>query len=206
MGENFHDLGYFSFRESTWQGVPVLVSRTGYTGELGYELYLPSEKTEAFWKALLADERVKPVGLGARDTLRLEAGLPLYGHDLDPATSPIEADLGWVIQKRRRDVGDFPGADRILRERSEGPARKRVGIKPLERAPAREGTEIFIGDEKVGVVTSGGFGPSVGHPVAMGYIATAHAAPGTEVQLMVRGKARPAVVADLPFVPHNYKR
>jgi len=106
----------------------------------------------------------------------------------------------------RREAGDFPGAERILRERSEGPARKRVGIKPLERAPAREGTEIHIGGEKVGVVTSGGFGPSVGHPVAMGYIATAHAAPGTEVQLMVRGKARPAVVADLPFVPHNYKR
>ncbi|MCA8898059.1 MAG: glycine cleavage system protein T, partial [Hyphomonas sp.] len=108
--------------------------------------------------------------------------------------------------KRRREAGDFPGAGRILHERSEGPARKRVGIKPLERAPAREGTEIFIGGEQVGIITSGGFGPTVGHPVAMGYIAAAHAAPGTEVELMVRGKARPAVVADLPFVPHNYKR
>jgi aminomethyltransferase len=187
-------------------GTRCIVSRCGYTGEDGFEVLVKPEAGLPLVKEMLTDERVKPIGLGARDSLRLEAGLCLYGHDLDPATSPIEADLGWVIQKRRREAGDFPGADRILRERSEGPARKRVGIKPLERAPAREGTEIFIGDEKVGVVTSGGFGPSVGHPVAMGYIATAHAAPGTEVQLMVRGKARPAVVADLPFVPHNYKR
>jgi aminomethyltransferase len=187
-------------------GTRCIVSRCGYTGEDGFEVLVKPEAGLPLVREMLTDERVKPIGLGARDSLRLEAGLCLYGHDLDPATSPIEADLGWVIQKRRREAGDFPGADRILRERSEGPARKRVGIKPLERAPAREGTEIFIGDEKVGIVTSGGFGPSVGHPVAMGYIATAHAAPGTEVQLMVRGKARPAVVADLPFVPHNYKR
>jgi aminomethyltransferase len=187
-------------------GTRCIVSRCGYTGEDGFEVLVKPEAGIPLVKEMLTDERVKPIGLGARDSLRLEAGLCLYGHDLDPTTSPIEADLGWVIQKRRREAGDFPGAERILRERSEGPARKRVGIKPLERAPAREGTEIHIDGEKVGVVTSGGFGPSVGHPVAMGYIATAHAAPGTEVQLMVRGKARPAVVADLPFVPHNYKR
>jgi len=187
-------------------GTRCIVSRCGYTGEDGFEVLVKPEAGIPLVKEMMTDERVKPIGLGARDSLRLEAGLCLYGHDLDPTVSPIEADLGWVIQKRRREAGDFPGAARILKERSDGPARKRVGIKPLERAPAREGTEIFIGDEKVGVVTSGGFGPSVGHPVAMGYVSAPHAATGTEVQLIVRGKARPAVIADLPFVPHNYKR
>ncbi|HPF23920.1 MAG TPA: glycine cleavage T C-terminal barrel domain-containing protein, partial [Hyphomonas sp.] len=182
------------------------VSRCGYTGEDGFEVLVKPEAGLPLVKEMMTDERVKPIGLGARDSLRLEAGLCLYGHDLDPATSPIEADLAWVIQKKRREAGNFPGAARILSELKDGPARKRVGIKPLERAPAREGTEIFVGDEKVGTITSGGFGPSVEHPVAMGYVAAAHAAPGTEVTLMVRGKARPAVIADLPFVPHNYKR
>jgi len=187
-------------------GTRCIVSRCGYTGEDGFEVLVKPEAGIPLVQEMLTDDRVRPIGLGARDSLRLEAGLCLYGHDLDPTVSPIEADLGWVIQKRRREAGDFPGGARILKERSEGPARKRVGIKPLERAPAREGTEIFIGDEKVGVITSGGFGPTVEHPVAMGYVATAHAATGTEVQLMVRGKARPAMIADLPFVPHNYKR
>ena len=200
------DLKFMHHMPFELNGTRCIVSRCGYTGEDGFEVLVKPEAGLPLVREMLTDERVKPIGLGARDSLRLEAGLCLYGHDLDPATSPIEADLGWVIQKRRREAGDFLGAERILRERSEGPARKRVGIKPLERAPAREGTEIFIGDAKVGVITSGGFGPTVGHPVAMGYIATAHTEPGTEVQLIVRGKARPAVVADLPFVPHNYKR
>ena len=200
------DLSFMHHMPFELNGTRCIVSRCGYTGEDGFEVLVKPEAGIPLVKEMLTDERVKPIGLGARDSLRLEAGLCLYGHDLDPTTSPIEADLGWVIQKRRRETGTFPGADRILRERSEGPARKRVGIKPLERAPAREGTEVFIGDEKVGVVTSGGFGPTVGHPVAMGYVAAAHAAPGTEIDLMVRGKARPAIVTDLPFVPHNYKR
>jgi aminomethyltransferase len=149
---------------------------------------------------------VKPIGLGARDSLRLEAGLCLYGHDLAPDISPIEADLAWVIQRRRREAGDFPGAARILKEVKDGPARKRVGIRPLERAPAREGTEIQVNGETIGVITSGGFGPTCDAPVAMGYVAAAHAAPGTKIDLIVRGKARPAEVAALPFVPQNYKR
>jgi len=200
------ELSFMQHMPFELNGTRCIVSRCGYTGEDGFEVLVQPEAGIPLVTEMMTDERVMPIGLGARDSLRLEAGLCLYGHDLDPATSPIEADLGWVIQKRRREAGDFPGAERILRERSEGPARKRVGIKPLERAPAREGTEIFIGDEKVGLVTSGGFGPTVEHPVAMGYVATAHAVTGTEVQLMVRGKPRPAVIADLPFVPHNYKR
>lgn len=187
-------------------GQRCIVSRCGYTGEDGFEVLIPAEAGLPLIEEMYTDERVKPIGLGARDSLRLESGLCLYGHDLSPEISPIEADLGWVIQKRRREAGDFPGAARILRELKEGPARKRVGIRPLERAPAREGTEIQINGETVGTITSGGFGPSVDGPVAMGYIAAAHAAPGTKIDLIVRGKARPAEVAALPFVPQNYKR
>lgn len=185
----------------------IMLSRSGYTGEDGYELLLPNN---AFGmeivEALLADERVKPIGLGARDSLRLEAGLCLYGHDMDASRDPIEADLGWVIQKSRRERADFPGADRILKAISEGPAEKRVGIQPLERAPAREGTEIHVNGERVGIVTSGGFGPSVDRPIAMGYVRTDLTAPGTKIDLMVRGKARAAEVCALPFVQPNYKR
>jgi aminomethyltransferase len=195
------------------QGRPMMlgdalcvVSRCGYTGEDGFEVLVPAGPGEALVRRLLEDARVRPVGLGARDSLRLEAGLCLYGHDLAPDISPVEADLAWVIQKRRREAGDFPGAARILRELKEGPARRRVGIRPLERAPAREGTEIFVGGEAVGVVTSGGFGPSIDAPVTMGYVAAAHAAPGTQVDLIVRGKARPAEIASLPFIPARYKR
>lgn len=188
-------------------GERFMVSRCGYTGEDGFELLLPDNETGlGIVSALLGDPRVKPIGLGARDSLRLEAGLCLYGHDLDPDISPIEADLGWIIQKRRREAADFPGAERILREHENGPAIKRVGIQPLERAPAREGTEIQINGKQVGNVTSGGFGPSADKPVAMGYIAAEHAAPGTKIDLMVRGKARAAEVCELPFVQPNYKR
>jgi aminomethyltransferase len=188
-------------------GERFMVSRLGYTGEDGVELLLPKNETGlGIVRALMDDPRVKPIGLGARDSLRLEAGLCLYGHDLAPDISPVEADLSWVIQKRRREAGDFPGAARILRELKEGSARKRVGIRPLERAPAREGTEIFVNGAPVGVVTSGGFGPSVDAPVAIGYVRADLAAPGTRVDLMVRGKARPAEITGLPFIPARYKR
>ena len=146
------------------------------------------------------------IGLGARDSLRLEAGLCLYGHDLDPGKTPVEATLSWVIQKNRREAADFPGAERILHQIENGPRIKRVGIQPLDRAPAREGTEIMFNDVQIGEITSGGFGPSVEGPVAMGYVEADHAKIGTELTLMVRGKPRAARVAKLPFVPHNYKR
>ena len=185
----------------------IMLSRSGYTGEDGYELLLPNnEYGIGLVKALLEDARVKPIGLGARDSLRLEAGLCLYGHDMDPSRDPIEADLGWVIQKSRRERADFPGAERILKAFAEGPAEKRVGIQPLERAPAREGTEIHVNGECVGTVTSGGFGPSVDRPIAMGYVRADLTEPGTKIDLMVRGKARAAEVCALPFVQPNYKR
>ena len=170
-------------------GIDVHVSRSGYTGEDGYEISVSSAAAVELAKLLLADPRVQPIGLGARDSLRLEAGLCLYGHDIDTTTSPIEAGLAWSIQKRRRAEGGFPGAARIQAELANGPDRRRVGIRPEGRAPAREGTEILSASgEKIGVVTSGGFGPTVNGPVAMGYVASAHAAPGTPLQLMVRGK------------------
>ncbi|WP_290750030.1 glycine cleavage system aminomethyltransferase GcvT [Henriciella sp.] len=188
-------------------GERYMVSRCGYTGEDGFELLLPANETGlAYVRGLLADERVKPIGLGARDSLRLEAGLCLYGHDMDASRTPVEADLQWVIQKSRRERADFPGADRILKQIADGPAEKRVGILPLERAPAREGTEIHVDGEKVGMVTSGGFGPSTDGPVAMGYVRADLAKAGTKIDLMVRGKARAGEVADLPFVKPNYKR
>lgn len=184
----------------------LTITRSGYTGEDGFELLARAEHAQAIAEALLADARVKPIGLGARDSLRLEAGLCLYGHDLDETTSPIEAGLAWTIQKRRREAGDFPGAARILRELKEGPARRRVGIRPIEKAPAREGVEIFTGDERIGVVTSGGFSPMLGAPISMGYVASAHAKPGVRVDLLVRGQKRPAEIVALPFQPHRYVR
>jgi aminomethyltransferase len=200
------DLSFMHHMPFEMNGARCIVSRCGYTGEDGFEVLIAPGAGLPLIEEMLADERVRPVGLGARDTLRLEAGLCLYGHDLSPEISPVEADLAWVIQKRRREAGDFPGAERILRELKEGPARKRVGIRPLERAPAREGTEISRDGAIIGHVTSGGFGPSVEGPVAMGYVAAAHAAPGTKIDLMIRGTPRPAEIAPLPFVPHRYKR
>lgn len=188
-------------------GERYMVSRCGYTGEDGFELLLPANETGlSYVRGLLADERVKPIGLGARDSLRLEAGLCLYGHDMDASRTPVEADLQWVIQKSRRERADFPGADTILKQIADDPAEKRVGILPLERAPAREGTEIHVDGEKVGMVTSGGFGPSTDGPVAMGYVRADLAKAGTKIDLIVRGKARAGEVADLPFVKPNYKR
>ncbi|MCA3646298.1 MAG: glycine cleavage system aminomethyltransferase GcvT [Methylobacterium sp.] len=182
------------------------VSRTGYTGEDGLEISVKNADVEALASLLLKDERVKPIGLGARDSLRLEAGLCLYGHDIDATTSPIEADLKWSIQKRRREEGGFPGAARIRRELANGPARLRVGIRPEGRQPAREGTEIFAGGRRIGVITSGGFGPTAQAPVAMGYVETAFAKPDTPVVLAVRGKELPARIAAMPFAPHRYFR
>jgi aminomethyltransferase len=161
----------------------------------------------AIWSALLRDGAVKPIGLGARDSLRLEAGLCLYGHDIDTTTSPVEAALTWSVQKRRREEGGFPGAERVKRELAEGPSRKRVGILPDGKAPAREGTEIQAKDgRKIGTVTSGGFGPSLGGPLAMGYVEASFAALGTELDLLVRGKQLPAKVAAMPFVANRYFR
>jgi aminomethyltransferase len=184
----------------------LTITRSGYTGEDGYEILVRAEHATALAEALLAHPEVKPIGLGARDSLRLEAGLCLYGHELDETISPIEADLAWIIQKRRRTAGDFPGAARILKELADGPSRRRVGLRPLDRAPARDGVEIQVGGRKVGVVTSGGFSPILNAPISMGYLETALAAPGTKVDLIVRGTARPAEVVALPFVPHRYRK
>jgi len=188
-------------------GEKYMLSRCGYTGEDGFEILAPNNEIgQKLVSDLLADPRVKPIGLGARDSLRLEAGLCLYGHDMDATRTPVEADLTWAIQKSRRTRADFPGADKILGQIEHGTAQKRVGIQPLGRAPAREGVEIQIGGKRVGTVTSGGFGPSVEKPVAMGYVASEHAASGTKIDLIIRGKPHPAEVCALPFVQPNYKR
>ncbi len=187
-------------------GVPAWISRSGYTGEDGFEISLPAEAAERV-AALLADQpEVKPIGLGARDSLRLEAGLPLYGHDLDTRTDPAMAGLGFAVPKRRRAEGGFPGATSITRHFSEGAPTRRVGLQVAGRLPAREGAEIFAGDTRIGTVTSGGFSPTLQAPIAMGYVSADQAALGTALQIDVRGKRLDAVVAPLPFVPHRYVR
>lgn len=204
------DCAALSFMQAaTWDldGDRLLVSRSGYTGEDGLEISVPGGSVEGLVRRLLEHEAVAPVGLGARDSLRLEAGLCLYGHDIDTTTTPIEADLAWSIQKRRREEGGFPGAAVIQRQLRDGAARKRVGIRPEGRAPVREGAVIKDGAGKaIGEVTSGGFGATVGGPVAMGYVASDHAEPGTALELELRGKGVPATVAALPFVPRGYQR
>lgn len=201
----FGDMAFMTSRTLQLGDIWVQASRSGYTGEDGYEISVQAHDAPKLWDVLLADERVKPIGLGARDSLRLEAGLCLYGHDIDGTTSPVEAALAWSIQKRRREEGGFPGAARIQRELRDGPARKRVGLLPDGKLPAREGAAIETeAGEAVGMVTSGGFGPSIGRPVAMGYVAAAHAAPGTRLHLVVRGKPLPASVVPLPFVPKSF--
>jgi aminomethyltransferase len=183
------------------------VSRSGYTGEDGVEISVPAGAARAFVEELLEAPEIKPIGLGARDSLRLEAGLCLYGHDIDTTTNPVEAGLLWSISKRRRTEGGFPGAAHIQNIIAEGPARKRVGILLEGKAPAREGAEITSpSGEPLGKVTSGGFAPSLGRPIAMGYVAASHAAPGNKIHLIVRGKALAAEVVALPFVPHRYFR
>ena len=197
---------FMTAKEISLAGAPCLVTRSGYTGEDGFEIGMDGDAADRVARLLLADPSVAPIGLGARDSLRLEAGLCLYGHDLDVTTSPIEAVLLWTIAKHRRVAGAFPGADRILREIAEKPSRRRVGIRPAGRVIAREGVEIQVNGEAVGQITSGGFGPSVEHPVAMGYVATPFATPGTAIDLMVRGQPRPAEIVKLPFQPHRYFR
>jgi aminomethyltransferase len=194
-------------------GLDCFVSRSGYTGEDGFEISVPAKDAEKLAAALLDDPAVLPIGLGARDSLRLEAGMCLYGHDIDTTTSPVEANLNWSIQKVRRTggarAGGFPGADVILKQLDSGAPRKRVGIKPEGRAPVREGAQLFADEtsaEPVGSVTSGGFGPSVNAPVAMGYAPISLAAGGTRLFAEVRGQRLPVSVAALPFSPHHYKR
>lgn len=188
-------------------GSRLAVTRSGYTGEDGYEISIPSDDAVRITEMLLDEAEVELAGLGARDSLRLEAGLCLYGHDIDETTTPVEAALTWSIAKRRRAEGGFPGADIVQRQLAGGVGRKRVGILPDGKAPAREGTEITdAGGAPIGTVTSGGFGPSAGGPVAMGYVDAAHAARDTPVNLMVRGKPRPARIAPMPFVPNRYYR
>jgi aminomethyltransferase len=188
-------------------GVDAIVGRTGYTGEDGFEISIQADDAETVARAILADPEVLPIGLGARDSLRLEAGLCLYGHDIDETTDPAEADLVWAIGKRRKTELGFLAAEKIMARVLGGTSKKRVGIRPDGRAPARDGTEIADKTGRIiGHVTSGGFGPSLNAPIAMGYVETEFAADGTEIDLMVRGKALPARIAPMPFVPHRYKR
>ena len=188
-------------------GVPCLVSRSGYTGEDGFEISVPADRAEALAKRLLHEPELAPAGLGARDSLRLEAGLCLYGRDIDELTTPVEAGLAWTIGKRRKAAWDFPGALAIRDQLEHGPHRRRVGIQPQGRAPARADTEIVAGDgTAAGTVTSGGFSPSLNAPIAMGYVRKDLATERTPLFLLVRGKSLPAQVALLPFVPHRYVR
>jgi aminomethyltransferase len=201
------ELVFMTFRRIEWRGEGLSVSRSGYTGEDGYEILVPKALALDFWDKVTGDERVKPIGLGARDSLRLEAGLPLYGHDLDETVSPVEAGLTFALSKRRREAGDIPGWPRIAREQAEGPARVRVGLKVKEGAPAREGAEVADADGRVvGRVTSGGFSPSLREGVAMAFVPPALAAEGTPLKVIVRGKAQAAEVTATPFVPHRYVR
>jgi aminomethyltransferase len=199
-------MAFMTCRDATFQGAPLGVSRSGYTGEDGFEILVPAAAAPDLWTALLADARVRAIGLGARDSLRLEAGLPLYGHDMDETTSPVEAGLTFALAKRRRLAGDFPGAARITTELAGALTRVRVGLT-VAGAPAREGADIADASGKiVGRVTSGGFSPSLSAPIAMGFVPPALAAAGTALSVIVRGKAQPATVAALPFVPHRYVR
>jgi aminomethyltransferase len=201
------DLTFMTFQPMTFEGQGLLVSRSGYTGEDGFEILVPAAVAEVFWSRLLADERVRPIGLGARDSLRLEAGLPLYGHDADQTVSPIEANLAFAVSRRRLKAGDFPGAGRIAAELAEGPRRLRVGLKVLEGAPAREGAAIVDGaGVPVGVITSGGFAPSLGAPIAMGFAPPSLSTLGTRLGVVVRGKVQAAEVAAMPFTPNRYHR
>lgn len=200
------DLSFMQYRAFDWAGERLIISRAGYTGEDGFEILVSAASAARLWDALVADDRVQPAGLGARDSLRLEAGLPLYGHDLDASVSPIEAGLGFAVSKRRREAADFPGASRILAEREGAPSRIRVGLM-VEGAPAREGAEILdAAGSVIGVVTSGGFAPSLGKAIAMGFVPPSHAEIGTALQVSVRGRAQAATVVPTPFVPHRYFR
>lgn len=205
------ELRFMSARALQIEGSECFVARSGYTGEDGFEISVPADRAEALARRLLDEPEVAPIGLGARDSLRLEAGLCLYGHDIDTTTTPVEASLVWALSKPRRAGGEraggYPGAEVILRQLAEGVMRKRVGIKPQGKAPVRESAELIdAADRPIGRVTSGGFGPSVGGPVAMGYVETAHAKLGTELRALVRGKPLAVTVAKMPFVEQRYYR
>ena len=201
------DLGFMQGGAFRALGQPVWISRSGYTGEDGFEISIAATAVEALADALLEDDRVKPIGLGARDSLRLEAGLPLYGHDIDLTTTPIIAGLAFAIGKRRRAEGGFPGAMRILAELENGPVQKRVGFAVDGRQPVREGARVLDGEgNEVGRITSGGFSPSLQRPIAMGYVASHLAEPGTRLKLEQRSKLFDAEVVTMPFVPHRYHR
>ncbi|MGC3939652.1 glycine cleavage system aminomethyltransferase GcvT [Roseobacter sp. EG26] len=201
------DLTFMETTLAQIEGFECRISRLGYTGEDGYEISIPEDGALKVARAFLAHDDCEAAGLGARDSLRLEAGLCLYGNDIDRTTSPIEASLAWAIQKRRKEEGGFPGAGRVQRELAEGADKKLVGIKPEGRAPARQGVEIqSAAGNTIGQITSGGFGPTVGGPVAMGYVSKGHGTAGEKINLIIRGKAQPAEIVSLPFVQQNYKR
>jgi aminomethyltransferase len=187
-------------------GTDVWISRSGYTGEDGFEISLPATHAEALAELLCREPEVRPAGLGARDSLRLEAGLPLYGHDLSRETDPVSAGLKFAISKRRRSEGGFPGADRIVQLLDNGTERKLVGLALEGRMAAREHAPVLAGDAQVGEVTSGGFSPTLGHAIALAYVDAGHAAPGSALEAEVRGKRLPARVVPLPFVAHRYHR
>ncbi len=200
------ELGFMQAGPFFWDGRPLGVGRSGYTGEDGFEISVRAEDVTALADALCAQPEVTPIGLGARDSLRLEAGLPLYGHDLSPETDPVTAGLEFAIGKARRQSRGFPGAEKILKLLNEGAPTRRVGLTLEGRMAAREGAPVFAGGEQVGAVTSGGFAPTLGHPIAMAYVEARHAADGTSLETEVRGKRLPARVAPMPFVPHRYHR
>ena len=201
------DLLYFMEADTfLWGLEPLWISRSGYTGEDGFEISIPGEHVVAFADALCAQPEVKPIGLGARDSLRLEAGLPLYGHDMDPTTDPVEGNAAFAISKRRREEGGFPGAARILKALADGPSRKLVGFNVEGKMPVREGASIYAGDTQVGVITSGGFAPTINAPIAMGYVDNLHAIVNSKLEAEVRGKRIRITVAPMPFVAHRYHR
>jgi aminomethyltransferase len=207
LAPGVEQLGFMTGGAFDLDGGPAWISRSGYTGEDGFEISIPAARAPAVAELLAAQEEVKPIGLGARDSLRLEAGLPLYGHDLDTDTTPIEADLGFAISKRRRAEGGFAGWPRILREIEQGTVRRRVGLTVEGRQPVREGAAVVDSDgDEVGKVTSGGFSPMLEAPIAMAYVPAASSEPGSEVRLVQRGKIFQAKVAPTPFVPHRYHR
>ncbi len=199
-------LSFMALRTFRYEGARAVVSRSGYTGEDGFEILIPQAQAVKLWDAFLGDERVKAIGLGARDSLRLEAGLPLYGHDLDETVSPVEADLSFAISKKRRERGDIAGAARLEAELAGDLARVRVGLRVLAGAPAREGAEIADAGKVIGRVTSGGFGPTLSAPIALGFVPPQYRTPGTTLQVIVRGRALVAEVVATPFVPHRYVR
>jgi aminomethyltransferase len=201
------DLAFMTARDFDDDGVPLKISRSGYTGEDGFEISIPAAEATDFAKSLLADPDVLPIGLGARDSLRLEAGLCLCGHDIDATTNPVEAGLLWSISKRRREQGGYPGFGRIAEAMAVGPSRRRVGFLVEGKAPAREGSDIeTLEGRRIGRLTSGGFAPSLGRPIGMGYVEAGAAKTGAPVNLIIRGRGAPATIASMPFVPHAYHR